>query len=146
MAATASGNPWYGTSRARLLEGLTPEQAAASPFPGGHSIWQLVLHMTSWTLEVTRRLGGAMPRAPREGNWPRMGRLSSRGWETARRRLDAAHAKLLAALEKMPASRWSDRVPGSGVDVTGMLIGLAQHDAYHIGQVAMAKRAILTAR
>ena len=56
-----SGPAWHGASLEENLRGLTPEQAAARPVPGAHSIWELVLHITAWAGEVTRRLAGAEP-------------------------------------------------------------------------------------
>ena len=146
---THAGDPWYGSSRLRLLEGLTPAQASAHPIPGGHSIWELVLHMTSWTLEVTRRLGGAAPGNPAEGDWPAVGPVSPQTWQAALVGLGQAHEQLLAAARALPEARWSDPVGesrdpalGTGVDVAGTLVGLAQHDAYHIGQIAVVKQAL----
>ena len=146
---THAGEPWYGSSRTVILEGVTATEAAATPVPGGPSIWGLVLHMISWTNEVCRRLEGAQPASPLEGDWPKVGPVSDAGWKAAQSALQQAHARLLAAARALPASRWTDRVGdthepplGTGVDVTGMLVGLAQHDAYHIGQIAVTRRAL----
>ena len=57
---THAGDPWYGSSRTRVLAGITAHDAAAHPIANGHSIWELVLHMTAWTRETTRRLGGVI--------------------------------------------------------------------------------------
>lgn len=146
---THAGEPWYGSPRTAILEGVTAKQAAAHPIPGGHSIWQLVLHMTSWTNEVCRRVQGGKPGAPTEGDWPAVGPVSEATWKSAQEGLAQAHARLLEVARTMPASRWSDRIGdtqsaplGTGLDVAGMLVGLAQHDAYHTGQIAVTKRAL----
>ena len=79
LAATNAGEPWYGTSRSALLAGLSAEQAAEHSVPGVHSIWEEVLHMTSWTNEVRRRLDGQMPATPVEGDWPAVAQESIHG-------------------------------------------------------------------
>ena len=33
-------DPWHGPSILQVLEGVTPEMAAAHPIPGAHSIWE----------------------------------------------------------------------------------------------------------
>jgi uncharacterized damage-inducible protein DinB len=149
LAATHAGDPWYGPPRAALLSGLTPIQATSRVVPAGHSIWEIVLHMTSWTREVTRRLGGARAALPQEGDWPAVGEISETAWRRARADLDEAHGELLAAIRNLPASRWADPVGtsrepalGTGVTVCAMLIGLAQHDAYHTGQIALLRRSL----
>lgn len=147
--ATEDGDPWYGSSRARLLGGLTAEQAAAHPIPGARSIWELVLHMTAWTREVTRRVHGQPPAEPIEGDWPAVRSVTPEAWAAARADLAAAHRALVSAVAAMSADRWhaavgESREPalGTGIDVAGMLVGLAQHDAYHTGQVAIVGRAL----
>ena len=50
-----------GTARRceAILQGIDAKRAAARPIAGGHSIWELVLHMIGWKNETTRRLSGA---------------------------------------------------------------------------------------
>ena len=145
--ASHDGDPWYGSSRTRLLRGVSARDAAATPIPGGHSIWQLVLHMTAWTEEVQRRLDGADPAMPARGDWPEVPAPTDAAWRAARAALTRAHAKLARSMESLPPQRLSrpvgkTREPslGSGVTIGGMLVGLAQHDAYHTGQIAQLKQ------
>ena len=148
LTATHAGDPWYGTSREKLLDGISAEQASLKPVKGGHSIWQQVLHMISWTREVNRRIQGQAPASPVEGDWPSPKDKSEKAWAETRKKLSEAHKELLATIRKQPAERWDqpvgpvrDPALGTGVTVLGMLIGLAQHDGYHIGQIAMLRRA-----
>lgn len=149
IAATNAGDPWYGSSRAVLLEGITAKKAAAHPIPGSHSIWQLVLHMTSWTREVERRLAGHAPAEPEDGDWPAVGRPTAARWREACDALAEANAALLEALSALPVAQWDapvgglrDPALGTGTTIGGMLIGLAQHDAYHVGQLALLRHAL----
>ena len=148
IIATHDGEPWYGSSRMSLLKGVRYTEAAAQPVPGGHSVWALVLHMTAWTNEVRRRVNGAAPASPVEGDWPAVTEVSASAWEAARQALTNAHQQLVADLKALPESRWHDAVGdthnpalGTGLDIEGMVVGLAQHDAYHTGQVATLLRA-----
>ena len=149
LEKTQAGEPWYGSARARLLAGLTAEQAAAHPISGARSVWELVLHMIAWTREVTRRVECQPPAEPIEGDWPEVPVVTPQAWADAQAELAAAHAALLAAVGAMPDRRWHEvvgesREPalGTGVDVAGMLVGLAQHDAYHTGQLVIVRRAL----
>jgi uncharacterized damage-inducible protein DinB len=138
------GDPWHGPSRSRVLADITSEEAARHPGGDAHSIWELALHMRAWTLEVTRRLGGASPRMPAEGDWPAVPSPSDEAWAEARRSLDVAHHALASRLQTFPAERLDDHVGidrdaplGAGVSYRAMLHGLAQHDAYHTGQIVI---------
>jgi len=144
-----AGTPWHGAPVADNLEGITAELAASRPVPEAHSVWEIVLHMTAWTREVSRRLDGAAPRAPAEGDWPAVGRVSEAAWLRVRDALRGAHAELAAAAARFPESRWSERIGGeldlplgTGVTFAAMLVGLVQHDAYHSGQVGLLRKAL----
>jgi hypothetical protein len=112
-------------------------------------VWEIVLHLTAWTGEVTRRLSGGEPGLPVEGDWPAVGRVSEEAWSQATAALDRAHAELAAAVERFPEGRWGDRVGGehdpplgTGVSYAAMVAGLLQHDAYHGGQVGLLRKAL----
>lgn len=149
VGAALSGPAWHGASLEENLAGLTAEQAAARPVADAHSIWELVLHLTAWTGEVTRRLGGAAPAAPAEGDWPAVGAVSPRAWTDARARLRSAHEALVEAVRRCPPERWTERVGGerdaplgTGVSYAEMVQGLLQHDAYHGGQIGLLRKAL----
>jgi uncharacterized damage-inducible protein DinB len=146
---THAGDPWYGSSRTRLLGGITAHDAAAHPIANGHSIWELVLHMTAWTRETTRRLAGAKAATPAEGDWPPVPAPSEEAWKKSQDDLTQAHAELVAAARKQSAAglaHWEreerDPALGTGVDRAGLIVGLAQHDAYHVGQIAVVRQAL----
>lgn len=142
------GSPWHGSSRADILRGVTAAGAARRPVPNAHTIWELVLHMAAWTGEVARRTRGHAPRTPLEGDWPASpAETSDAHWQRAIVGLGDAHTGLVQAVQAFPESRLATRVGdertpalGTGVTYGAMLRGLAQHDAYHSGQIALLKK------
>ncbi len=149
---SVSGDPWHGPSLDALLADVTPEQAFAHPVPGAHSIVELVLHVTAWTLEVGSRLRGELPALHAIGDWPEPGQCSEARWESARRDLHGAHSEIARLVRTIDPSRLAqisgtarDRALGVGVSYGTMILGLAEHVAYHGGQVAILKRALKSA-
>lgn len=143
------GPAWHGPALARNLDGVSAVDAAAHPIPGGHSIWEIVLHVTAWAGEARRRLAGGEPAEPVEGDWPEVGTVSEPAWHQVRQALRAAHEALAEAVRNFPASRWSERIGeepnpplGSGVTYAEMIGGLLQHDGYHSGQIGLLRRAL----
>ena len=51
-----------------------------------------------------------------------------------------------ALAQALPDARLRDRVPGKRYDFYHLLHGLAQHELYHAGQIAILKKAALSAR
>lgn len=143
-----AGDPWHGPSRALVLADVSPEEAAWRPPGGVHSIWELVLHMTSWTGEVASRLRGAPPKLPAQGDWPAVAsEITEAEWAHAVRALDDAHRELVGVLREMdaatllePAITARDAPLGTGVSYGAVARGIAQHDAYHTGQIAILKK------
>lgn len=141
------GTPWHGPSRASVLADVTVEEAARRPSPRGHSIWALVLHMRAWTGEVARRLREGHAREPTEGDWPPLPEPSAQGWRETLAALEQAHRDLVAAVRAATPARLDERggsvedAPGGGtMTYRVMLHGVAQHDAYHTGQISLLKR------
>ena len=147
LARGVDGDAWHGDSVSVILRDVTAATAAARPYDGTHSIWEVVRHMTAWTNEVARRLDGHPAGEPLEGDWPSPGGDAEDDWTRdvaaftdANRRLIQKVATLSdAALRASPVDR-RDRAAGTGVTYAVTLHGLAQHHAYHAGQIALLKK------
>jgi len=145
------GDPWHGSSITAVLNGVDAETAALTSIPHGHTIWEIVLHMTGWTREVTSRVWGAAPKSPPE-DWPtpESGGGES-AWRAAQRDLATAQKELERTVEALKPDdlvRWigdqRDPALGAGVTVGTLIRGLLQHHTYHEGQIALLKRAAET--
>lgn len=142
------GDAWYGPSTESLLAGITARQAALRPVAGAHSIWELVLHITAWQNEVSRRLKGAAPAWPEEGDWQEISDPSEEAWERAKAALDASTRRLEQELAapavdySAPIGTARERALGTGVSAGETVLGLLQHNAYHTGQIALLRRAL----
>jgi uncharacterized damage-inducible protein DinB len=140
-----SGPVWHGPSLSDLIGDVTAEQAAQHPVAGGHSIWELVLHMTAWTEIVRQRLVSTTAiEATPEQDWPaaRGGEQSAEEWRAAVQRLKDAHRELAADVALLDDSKLIGRVAGREHSVLAMVHGIIEHDAYHGGQIALLKRAM----
>ena len=144
LERSVAGDPWHGPSLAALLADVTADEAARRPIAGAHSIVEIVLHVAAWAEEVGARLAGGGPGDPAAGDWP-----SPCPWDEAHARLAAVHAGLLRRVAAFPEERLGERFGGArepalgtGVTFAEMMIGVAEHNAYHGGQIALLKRAL----
>jgi uncharacterized damage-inducible protein DinB len=146
-----NGDPWHGSSITSVLKGVDAKTAALRSIPSGHTIWELVLHITVWTREVTSRVRGAAPKNP-PVDWPKAKPGGGEAaWRSAQEDLAAAQKELESAVESVDAKdlvRWigdqRDPALGAGVTVGTLIRGLLQHHTYHEGQIAILKRAAET--
>jgi uncharacterized damage-inducible protein DinB len=147
------GDPWHGLSITEVLKGVDADTAGLKSIPDGHTIWEIVLHMTVWTREVASRVRGASPKNPPE-DWPTpKPRGGEAAWRSALEELAAAQKEIESAVDSLKPDdllRWigDQRDPslGAGVTVGTLIRGLLQHHTYHEGQISLLKRAAETAK
>lgn len=146
---TWHGSPWYGTPSDQILGGISAAEAARQLAPGTHTIWQLVLHMTAWTETTTQRVRGMGSKAPDRGDWPAVGETSEAAWQAALVDLQAARQSLVeevgAAHEEdiqLHVKQHDPPFKDTGMSRAGTVNGLIEHDIYHLGQVALLKKAL----
>jgi len=136
------GDAWHGPALLELLSDVDSATAAAHPLPSVHSIWELVLHIAAWDDAVNRRivLSKALQLNDAE-NFPPVVDASAAAWKKTVAKAKMTHAQLLKTVEALPDSRLAERVPGKKYDIRFMLEGVAQHELYHAGQIAILKKA-----
>jgi uncharacterized damage-inducible protein DinB len=147
------GQPWHGSSLTTILDGVTAAQAAHKPSAEAHSIWEILLHMTGWKREVTRRAVGHEAGEPAQGDWPAIGGPTDARWREAQADHLRAQRELVDVVRDLSDSQLATKVPGNseafvgaGLSVLATLWGLLQHDVYHAGQIAILKKMVARIR
>jgi uncharacterized damage-inducible protein DinB len=148
-----NGEPWYGSSSSAILKGITAEEALAHPLPGAQSIWETILHMTAWTEETNSRLNGGEPKQPARGDWPAVKGSTQDEWMAAQAALLTARKALLESIEKsheesffLQVLKKGETAHASGATRAHTVNGLADHDVYHLGQIALLKKSLKAGR
>jgi uncharacterized damage-inducible protein DinB len=146
---TWHGTPWYGDPSDKILSGITAAEASKLLAPDTHSIWQLVLHMTAWTETATGRVRGMGSKAPERGDWPAVGETTESAWAEALAELELVRKTLVEELNvtheeelQLHVKNHNPPFGDTGMSRAGTVYGLIEHDIYHLGQIAMLKRAI----
>ncbi|HZQ69753.1 MAG TPA: DinB family protein [Terriglobales bacterium] len=137
------GEAWHGDSLLELLRDVDAAKAAAKPIPGAHSIWELVLHVAAWDGAVLRRTAGQAVTLSDEENFPAVKDSSEAAWRKTVELAHQIHRDLVKAVAAFPDSRLEEQVPGktqSYYNYFYMFAGIAQHEIYHAGQIAMLKK------
>ena len=137
------GEAWHGDSLFEVLKGVTPAQASARPIQNAHTIWELVLHLVAWEDAVQRRMTGVVVELNDAENFPPVTDRRDAAWQKALEHARHVHAELIAAVEKFPEASLAKQVPGkegAHYNFAYMLHGLAQHAAYHSGQIVFLKK------
>jgi uncharacterized damage-inducible protein DinB len=142
------GNAWHGPSVLDAIRDVTAAEAVARPIPNGHNIYELTHHIGAWIGEVTSRIQGNTPGMPADGDFPPAAtKVDEDTWSELRKRLERRQAELIETVASFDASRLDDAVDPKDkgkdgpVSYRSLLSGLAQHSAYHAGQISLLRKA-----
>lgn len=147
------GNPWYGSSGRKILDGITAADAAARPVAGVQNIWETVLHLIAWSEEVANSVRGGVSNVPTRGDWPKLPEPANEdAWKHTLAELGAARQAVLDALEQSHEEDLHLLVKEAATAGQAQhsraqtLAGLVEHDVYHFGQIALLKKALRQGR
>lgn len=140
-----AGETWFGPSLSELLQDVDAREASTNVNGVAHSIWEIAGHCSVWARYATYRFGGGAPRDLDEENWP-AGGGDKLAWSQARDALFAAYEGAASTLVALPPDALDAADPSTPIDANGdpvtlrrLAAGLAQHAAYHAGQIASIK-------
>jgi len=140
------GDAWHGPALLELLRDVDAATAAARPLPDVHSIWELALHIAAWDGAAMRRLAGETVQLTGVDNFPIVPKPTEAAWRKAVAQVKRTHDTLIKTVAALPESRLRERVPGKKYDFYHLLHGVAQHELYHAGQIAILKKAQVAGR
>jgi len=136
------GEAWHGPAVIELLADVDAATAAAKPLANAHSIWELVLHIAAWDNAGMVRLGGEKCQLTGLDNFPLVSKATEAAWRKSVAETRRTHDKLVKIVAALSDSRLRERVPGKKYDFYHLLHGIAQHELYHAGQIALLKKAL----
>jgi len=137
------GQAWHGKSLQEALDSLDYQQAAKAPFPGAHSVWRYVLHITAWRRFAIEKLKGNDGYQIEIGgniDWPDIGEISRENWDNSCQALENAGQELRNSLSKETDALLAQTVSGKDYTFYILLHGIVQHDAYHCGQIVLTRK------
>ena len=127
----------------KALNGLPAKSRGVRPKGAEHSIWELLEHMriAQWDiLEFSRNSKHVSPKFP-DGYWPRTAAPPS---DAAWKKSIADFDRNLEAMKKLVRDESSDllaQIPhGEGQTLLREALLVADHNAYHIGQIVLVRR------
>lgn len=135
-----NGDAWHGPALLELLEGIDAATAAAKPLPDVHSIWELVLHIEAWDAAALKRIAGEKWQPAGDDNFPPVTNDAEAEWHKTVASVTRTHNVLVRTVAGLSDERLRERVPGKRYDFYHMLHGVAQHELYHAGQIAILKK------
>jgi uncharacterized damage-inducible protein DinB len=138
------GDAWHGPALMELLPAVNSMVANSHPINNAHSVWEIVNHLTAWKRAVLQRMNGQAVELIGEQDWPTVRDDSEEAWQKTLEALQDTQKELYDAVVALPESRLDERVPNRDHTIRYMLVGVAQHELYHAGQIAVLRKAAVS--
>ncbi len=135
------GSAWHGDPMWQVLSGISAETAAARPLPGVHTIWEIVMHMIFWEEVAAERLAGRRAGLVEERNFPPMPQPTDEKWRKTLDELRVSNDKFRTVLAKLDATKLDALSAAGKRTFYDEAHGLIEHHVYHLGQIALLKKA-----
>jgi hypothetical protein len=146
LTETYEGTPWHGLSLKVILKDITTDMAFYRPFEQKHNIAELVAHILVWRQFATEILNenydfsidiGAMADFPNVAE-------SEKVWKELQILLDENQVLLVSQMDEFEPTKLDYIIPKKTFTYRYLFDGVAYHDVYHGGQIALIKAAFLT--
>ncbi len=136
-----NGNAWHGDPVWQVLDTISAEQAAGRPIPEAHTIWEIVAHMTFWENVVVQRLAGLCAGVVEELNFPPMPAATEENWRATLDQFRASNRAFREALARLDPAKLNELTAARKRTFYGEAHGIIEHHVYHLGQIALLKKA-----
>jgi len=132
---------WHGPALLEVLAGVTAKQAAKRPIADAHTIWELVLHSTTWIKAVDKTITEMeYTQVSDAANWPALSDKSELSWNQALNSLKKSHRKLEKHVLAFKNAALNKKAINTSSSISRLLYGVIQHNIYHAGQIAILKK------
>lgn len=135
------GAAWHGDPMWQILEGISAETAATRVVPEAHTIWEIVMHMILWEEVAAERLAGRREGLAEDRNFPPMPEHTEEAWSKTLDQLRASNRGFRQALSQLDVAKLDDLSAAGKRTYYDEAHGLIEHDIYHLGQIALLKKA-----
>jgi uncharacterized damage-inducible protein DinB len=139
------------TDSVACFRGLSPETAGRRPAGFPYTVWQQLGHLNYWMEYEFARASGRQIEYPEHASlsWPEAeGPRDAAAWEAALGRFErnlAEMARLASSPDEVlerPVAMLHESQAGKDTSLLGVLWQTVVHNSYHLGQVALLRRAL----
>ena len=139
-----NGEAWHGDPIWQILDGISAEAAAAQPPFEGHTIWEIVMHMSFWEGVGAKRLRGERAGLIEELNFPAMPAPTEENWKRTLEEFRASNRSFREALAKLQPGQLDSLTAAGKRSYYGEAHGVIEHNVYHAGQLALLSKIYAT--
>lgn len=135
------GDCWIGINFKEALYGVDAALAQKTVSSHSNSIWQLVFHLTYWRICVINRLNGSTTPPPFK-DFALPDELTDKNWKQTLLDFENTYHQLRSTILNFNKENLDKPSPIPEQTYFQLIMGCLQHDAYHLGQIVLLKKAL----
>jgi uncharacterized damage-inducible protein DinB len=132
-----NGEPWIDVPIQGTLSRISARQANHRPLANCNTIWEIVNHLIDWKATVQKRLSGHNIESPANNFISPILDPSEEAWVDTLQRFDTVQRDWIEFLIKSDPSSYDSIYPANQMTYYEHILGVLQHDAYHLGQIVI---------
>ena len=143
------GHNWFGQSYKVKLADLDRSHYFIRPQPDVHSVAELIAHSTAWRKDAILKINtgkGVLTEASEE-DWPSLDQLKVKGWDAIYQEyiesIDLFASILENKEDEFLDTEYSDPEFGGNYPYNFTVVGIVQHDIYHLGQLGLVAKMLI---
>ncbi len=135
------GDCWIGVNFKNTLQDVDAALAQKSVSNHTNTIWQLVFHIIYWRTSVINRLNGTTDPPPfKDFSLP--DNLTEENWKQTLLDFESTYHQLRNTIAHFKEEHLHRPSPKPSQTYYQLVMGCLQHDAYHLGQIVLIKKAV----
>ena len=136
------GSPWIDVNLMTTLQHISADQAARKVAPQWNTIWEIVNHLISWRLNVLQRIQDKVLASPADNYFGPVRDMSEEAWQNTLKKLEDSQEQWRLVLKKFKKKNLEKDYPTNSLSYYDHILGIVQHDAYHLGQIVLLAKAV----
>jgi uncharacterized damage-inducible protein DinB len=136
------GNAWIDVTIVGTLKNIKSNQAYSKPAANLNSIWEIVNHLVSWRETVLKRMQGETINEPKNNFFEPVKENSGEAWRNTLTRFEKSQQMWLQFLSRLDDKSLEKYYSQSKYTYYDLMLGILQHDAYHLGQIVLLKKMV----
>lgn len=138
---TFSGSPWYGEAVWPAISKLSAADFNKKT-PSGKSVGHIIEHMLAWRKFVLAHLlddSDFQIEINSDQDWNFKQEYRQAFTQHLIEQMAENQKSLLSAIERFPTDKLATTVPGKKYTFLTLIMGIRDHDIYHLGQINLLK-------
>jgi uncharacterized damage-inducible protein DinB len=137
-----NGNPWIDVTIVNTLKEIDAKMASKRILPKCNTIWEITNHIIKWRINVLKRMNGQLIKTPSHNYIEQIKNSTEKSWKETLIKMESTQILWVEYLSKVKKDELKKRYEVNNLTYYEHILGIIQHDAYHLGQIVLLAKCV----